>query len=135
MTNPNNGTPVQMRVPELLEGNAQFAAEIESWDESTSAAQASRTARRLCAELDRSAGYGRALWHQLAEVSTYLREDIAHAGTDAGLLLDEQRRGRWAELYGRTLSLLAGAQGDSGFGEEQARLELQNATISSSGES
>jgi hypothetical protein len=126
MTNPNTGTPIQIAVPEALAGGDRFSAELDAWDDTTSADEQARTGRRLAADLDRAAEYGRALWHQLETVTAYLREDIAHADIATGMLADDDRRHAWAELYGRTLSLLAGPRGDSGFGAEQALLELQH---------
>lgn len=129
MTNPNTGAPVAMRIPELLEGADPLSAEIDSWDESMGATELLPIVRRLSTGLDRSAAYGRSLWRQLELVATYLREDIAHGAATEGMdaiLLDERQRGRWAEVYSSTLSLLASSRGDSGYGREQAQLELQN---------
>ncbi len=129
MTNPNNGETVKMTIPELLDGTNPYAPDVATVAESTDSGELLSTARKLSAALDRSADYGLTLWKQLEVVATYLREDIAHARVSderATLLQTEQQRRRWQQVYSEVLSALAGPGGDSGYGEQQARLEMQN---------
>lgn len=121
MTNPNDGLPVTMPVPEVLEGSNPFVPELDRWDDGTTANEMMHTVRRMATHLDAASAYGKQLWHHLERVATYLREDIAHGtGEVAG------GRERWAQLYATTLQLLSSPHGDNGFGAEQAQLELQN---------
>jgi hypothetical protein len=127
MTNPETGRPVDLVMPELLAGVGRFG-ELGDLDELTDPAELARVLQRVAMELDRCAEYGQRLWHQLRAVETYLREDVAQAdlsGATGGRAGDDAHR-RWAEVYGSTLSLLAGPRGDSGYGQQQAQLELQN---------
>ncbi len=125
MTNPNNGRPVQMPMPEIIAGSERLAVQFESWDETTTVSEATDMVRRLAKELDRCSAYASQMWHQLDHLAAYLREDIARNSGVQTVLRDDSQRTKWADLYATTLSLLAGARGDNGFGAEQAHSELQ----------
>jgi hypothetical protein len=127
MTNSETGRPVDLVMPELLEGVGGFG-ELGELDEHSDPAELARIVQRLATQLDRCAEYGQRLWQQLRVVETYLRDDVARADLSGAtrVLAGENAHRRWAEIYGSTLSMLAGARGDSGYGQQQAQLELQN---------
>jgi hypothetical protein len=76
--------------------------------------------------------YARQLWTELDRVARYLREHVAGGGdgpllaNSTPLLATEEQWAQWREIYGATLSVLAGPAGDQGYGEQEAQLAYQH---------
>ncbi len=79
--------------------------------------------------LRESCQYGQRLWHELDAVRAYLLDSLPPAGPstpDSRVApRDEESWSRWMTAYASVTSLLAGPEGDSGYGEQEARHEMQ----------